>query len=122
MANKSVFSPTQAQDLLYEPRWPLDPSGKEYFPPPKALQITPKAETLLLRDVSKCRDLVQRDLFEEDVYVRGIRAAYTLNQLEQAKEMSVAGLALCPENKMLVKLLYKVTSRIQTHELFNTSN
>jgi hypothetical protein len=41
--NKSVFSPTQAQELLYEPRWPLDPSGERLI-----FLLTEKAKNISL--------------------------------------------------------------------------
>lgn len=92
--------------------------GKNYFPQPNKRPKSPKAQMRMMKDVVACQDLISTRKFDEEIYTKGIRTAITLGMLNEADAMSQIGLSLSPENKVMVKLVNKVKSRIQTKTFY----
>eukprot|EP01126_Amoeba_proteus_P052153 TRINITY_DN6275_c0_g1_i3.p1 TRINITY_DN6275_c0_g1~~TRINITY_DN6275_c0_g1_i3.p1 ORF type:complete len:323 (+),score=68.53 TRINITY_DN6275_c0_g1_i3:708-1676(+) len=126
VGSRCTFSPEEAQPLMYEPRWPLDPSGTDYFPLARKKRKTSMISTTTKATVTKkqekilleCKNFMEQNYFESKIFANAISVSLTVGDVPRALEICEHGLGLSPDDKILKKLLPQIHSRIQTLEMY----
>jgi hypothetical protein len=115
--NKSVFSPFEIQALGFEPKWKLDPSVRNYFP------STHKRDPIELRSkyspelIAKAEQTLKEGKFDDAIIREGSRSAINGLDFAKAETLCREALKLSPDDKTIQRMLIKIESRQQTHEL-----
>jgi N6-L-threonylcarbamoyladenine synthase len=108
-SSRMVFTGDSIDQLFYEPKWPLDPTGTDYFP-----GIFKKTEKLC---ISECEKLIVEQKYNKSVFTDAISACIESMQYDKGIRFCEEGLKLDPMEKRFKQFLVKILSRLQTHEI-----
>jgi N6-L-threonylcarbamoyladenine synthase len=108
-SSRMVFNGDEIDKLYYEPKWPLDPTGTDYFP-----GTFKKAEKLSIID---CEKLIIEQMYNKSIFSEAISACIESMQYDKGIYFCEEGLKLDPKEKRFKQFLVKIRSRIQTHNI-----
>jgi N6-L-threonylcarbamoyladenine synthase len=108
-SSRMVFTGNETDQLYYEPKWPLDPTGTDYFP-----GTFKKTEKIC---IIECEKLISEQKYNKSIFSDAISACIQLMQYDKGIHFCEEGLKLDPTEKRFNQFLVKILSRLQTHEI-----
>jgi len=109
-SSRMVFTGDAIDELYYEPKWPLDPTGKDYFP--GTFKKLGK-ETY----IHECERLISEQNYNKTAFSEAISACLELMDYDKAIYFCEEGLKFDPDEKRFNQFLVKILSRLQTHQI-----
>jgi tRNA A37 threonylcarbamoyltransferase TsaD len=108
-SSRMVFTGDEIDQLYYEPKWPLDPTGTDYFP-----GTFKKVEKLCIRE---CEKMIIEQKYSKTTFTEAICACIESMQYDKGIYFCEEGLKLDPNEKRFNQFLVKILSRLQTHNI-----
>jgi len=108
-SSRMVFTGDAIDELYYEPKWPLDPTGTDYFP-----GTFKKGEKVRIRE---CEKLIKEQRYNKKTFSEAICECIESMQYDKGIYFCEEGLKLDPNEKRFNQFLVKILSRLQTHKI-----